>query len=290
MDSLREWQRGALHTWVQRYGFKKLWSERRARLHVLFTRPVGSDFVSPAQVYSLWGEDEKQVSNNWKVFSTEAACSQTSCQSFTWKSEIVFMDISPIPHVLFSLPCHYVCWASLLLWQAQVREGWGGWRAVRRWTQPHLKYGPRGSARASLPSGAGCGAGWGSPRTSLPEEKWGHQRQKFASITTEAELQGTTLKTREKEQPLGHSVLASLWRRADCLCDVDICPLGAGLWQSLISCRALIHHSQEELPITADLSCIWAGKQESTLHPFPDSNLNPLVQTEPSCPHGLWSS
>lgn len=44
---------------------------------------------------------------------------------------------------------------------------------------------------------------------------------------TEAELQGTTWKPGEKEQPVAQSVLASLWRRKG---QIALCDVGSARW------------------------------------------------------------
>lgn len=120
----------------------------------------------------------------------------------------------------FPLPCHGVCSITEChCYSGSLRWGWGGCRTVRRWTQPHLKHGPRGSTRASLPSGTGHGARVRHPKGhhSPAGEKWGHQKQKFATITTEAELEGTALKPGRKSSPGSLPVEkdrpdCSLWR------------------------------------------------------------------------------
>lgn len=101
----------------------------------------------------------------------------------------------------------------------------------------------QGKAWASLHAGAGPGARVRQPmgHCSPAEEECGHQQQKFPTVTAEMELRGTTSEAGEKEQPLAHSVLASLWRTISQIAFLWCGHLSAGscLATALISRKAL---------------------------------------------------
>lgn len=169
---------------------------------------------------------------------------------------------------------------SLLLSQPGV---WG-WRA-RRWTQTHLKYGLRGPTRAKCQHHPTLGLAWsqwGSP--------WDIDLQLRKSVATSSksfppprlrELRGTTSQAGEREQPLSHSALASLWRTISQIAFLWYGHLSTGscLATALISCKALNRHQ----PGTTFNHCwpalhldwqLGGGKQSTSLPQFKSLELS----------------
>lgn len=249
MYSLREWQRGGLHTWVQRYGFKMLWSpEMTARLHVLLASPVGCCLILSLLLRCM--HSEGRMRSRYQIIQRCFPQKLPAVKPLVCllHEKVILYLWTSVPYQwmsFFPLPCYCVCSLSVTAALAASGE-----RRMRRMKSEKVNPNSPKEWAKRLNQDITTQRGWPWIQGEAAHGKsfsWGKVRPPEPKVCHHHGWNRSSrhhFKREEKEQPQAHRVLASLWRRINqiALCDVDSCPLGAGLWQVLISCRALICH------------------------------------------------